>query len=244
MRSNKGSYMGWIVALVCAGCGDGDWVVSTWGEAYIEQGIPAADFADGCAAVFDAFEVEITEAVLLDGNGDVVGVAPTGRFALTEPGPQEVGAVTVPASYYGTARFEIAPRGSDAVHAAGTLTCGAEAVTFDWSFDTDTIYVCEPSDLTIPAGGEAGTELTVHGDHLFYDGLENDDAEVRGEAIVAADANEDGDVTLDELGAVPVADLGYAVGQYSEVTDLAAFVTFLTQTLGHVDGEGHCQVDL
>jgi hypothetical protein len=34
------------------------------------------------------------------------------------------------------------------------------------------------------------------------------------------------------------------VGQYSDVTTLADFVGFLTQTLGHVDGEGHCQVDL
>ena len=67
---------------------------------------------------------------------------------------------------------------------------------------------------------------------------------VRGQAIADADADADGVVTLAELEAVPVATLGYQVGQYSEVTNLAQFVGFLTQTLGHVDGEGHCQVDL
>lgn len=116
--------------------------------------------------------------------------------------------------------------------------------TFDWSFDTDTTYNCEPEDLTIPAGGEDGTELTIHGDHLFYDGLENPDAEVRGAAIADADADADGVVTQAELDLVQVATLGYEVGQYSEVTTLGDFVSFLTRTLGHVDGEGHCQVDL
>lgn len=96
----------------------------------------------------------------------------------------------------------------------------------------------------MPAGGEAGTELTIHGDHLFYDGLEDPDAGLQGQPIVAADADGNGVITQDELAAVDVAGLGYSVGQHSEVTDLDAFITFLTRTLGHVDGEGHCQVDL
>jgi hypothetical protein len=41
-----------------------------------------------------------------------------------------------------------------------------------------------------------------------------------------------------------VAELGYDVGSQSQVTEMWAFVTFLTRTLGHVDGEGHCQLDL
>lgn len=225
-------------------CGSGDWVVSTWGEDYIEEGIPAADFEDGCAVVYDTFTVELTEASLLDGDGAVAGSVGAGSFEMTEAGPQTVGSTPVAATHYDTARFVVSPAGGPSVRAAGTLTCGAESVTFDWSFDTSTTYLCEPADLTVPAGGEAGTELTIHGDHLFYDGLENPDAGLQGQPIVDADADGDGAVTQDELAAVEVAGLGYAVGQYSEVTDLDAFITFLTRTLGHVDGEGHCQVDL
>jgi hypothetical protein len=232
------------MALGLTACGSGEWRVETWGEAYIEDEIPAADFADGCSATFDSFSVNLVESALLDGNGEVVGQTAVGRFEMTTPGPQEVGVVSVPARFYDTARFVIAPDDGSSIDASGTVTCGSDSVTFDWSFSTDTTYACEPVGLTIPSGGTATTQLTVHGDHFFYDGLENPDAEVRGQAIVDADADEDGEVTMAELEAVDVAPLGYSVGQYSEVTNLGEFITFLTQTLGHVDGEGHCQVDL
>lgn len=237
--------MRWMwMTLGLTACSAGEWRVETWGEAYIEEEIPAADFADGCSATFDSFSVNLTASSLLDGNGDVVGQTSVGRFEMTTPGPQEVGVVSVPARLYDTARFSITSEGGSAIDASGTVTCGSDRVTFDWSFATDTTYTCAPEGLTIPSGGTATTQLTIHGDHFFYDGLENPDAEVRGQAIVDADANEDGEVTMAELEAVAVAPLGYAVGQYSDVTNLGEFITFLTQTLGHVDGEGHCHVDL
>lgn len=225
-------------------CGSGEWTATTWGEDYIESGIPASAFADGCAVTFDTFDVAITEAALLDGDGEVAGEVEAGRIDMHASGPHTLGTTSVPSGFYDRARFTIAPTEDAAVHAAGSLTCGETTVTFDWSFDTTTTYLCEPADLQIPSGGTATTELTVHGDHLFYDGLENADAEVRGQAIVDADADEDGIVTLDELAAVEIAPLGYAVGRFSEVNDLAAFVAHLTRTVGHVDGEGHCTVDL
>lgn len=247
-----------------AGCGDGVWAVTTWGEEYIEQEIPAEIFEDGCSATYDTFLVNIAGAALLDGDGKSSGALGSAQvFDMTQPGPHPVGEVAAPATHYDTAEFRVAPAsGAEvagnatgdqtaemisagaSVLVAGTLTCSAGAVTFRWVFQTDTTYRCEPDDLTLPAGGEDTTQLTIHGDHLFYDGLENPDAVVRGEAIVAADSDGDGAVTMEELSAVSVSGLGYQVGQYSDVSDLGAFVTFLTQTLGHVDGEGHCQVDL
>lgn len=232
------------LSLLAACGGTGEWSANTWGEDYIEVGIPAGDFEDGCNAVFTTFEVEITEAVLLDGNGDIAGDAGSGRFDMTTAGVQSIGTADVKATFYDSARFVIEPAGGDSVHAIGQVTCGAETRSFDWSFDTSTTYLCEPEDLTIATGGSSTTELTVHGDHFFYDGLDGDDAVVQGSAIVAADADDDGEVTLAELAAIDVATLGYDVGPYSDVTTLADFVTFLTRTLGHVDGEGHCQVDL
>ena len=100
---------------------------------------------------------------------------------------------------------------------------------------------CEP-DLTVASGGEGTTQLTMHGDHLFYDDLEDAEAEVAFGVLAAADADADGTITRAELEAVDVAQTGYGVGQYSDVTDLWAFVEHLTRTLGHIDGEGHCQV--
>lgn len=254
-------YTAFVSLLALTACGKGTWTVSTWGEEYIEDAIPAADFADGCAATYDTFLVALGDVALLDGDGAEVGVVDGWQvFDLTAPGPHEVGSAEVRATHYASARFSIAPAsgavagnateaqvaalGDASVRAAGTLTCDGVDYTFDWSFDTDTTYNCEPEDLTIPSGGEDGTELTIHGDHLFYDGLENPDAEVRGAAIADADADADGVVTQAELDLVSVATLGYEVGQYSEVTTLGEFVSFLTRTLGHVDGEGHCQVDL
>jgi hypothetical protein len=234
--------------LLLSACGSGTWTVNTWGEDYIEETIPADIFEDGCSVTYDRFEVALSDVALLDGDGEEVGTIDGEHiFDLTEVGPQEVGSVDVPATHYANSRFSISP--SDAldgqsVVTAGTLECGGAAVTFDWTFATDTTYACAPADLTIPKGGEDDTQYTIHGDHLFYDGLENPDAVVRGLAIFESDADGDGKVTMAELDAVSVAPLGYEVGQYSAVTTLGDFVAFLTQTLGHVDGEGHCQVDL
>ncbi len=228
------------------GCaGEGDWVLSTWGEDYIEVGIPSTAFDDGCAVVFDRFEVVDLELALLDGDGAVVGEIP-GTFAvdMTHTGPHELGVTAVPATHYDAVTWRIAPSDEHAVSVSveGELSCGETSVGFAWDFDTDTTYHCEPEDLTIPAGGTDETELTVHGDHLFYDSLEDPDAALRGQAIVDADVDADGVISEAELEAVSVAALGYDVGSRAEVEDLYAFIGFLTRTLGHVDGEGHCQV--
>ncbi len=161
MHANHTRFALALLPLLAA-CGGGDWVVTTWGEEYIEEGIPSAEFEDGCEAVFDTFTVALTEAALLDGDGEVAGSVETGSFEMTEAGPQTVGTASVAATHYDTARFVVAPAGGPSVRAAGTLTCGGDAVSFDWSFETSTTYLCEPADLTVPAGGEAGTELDRH----------------------------------------------------------------------------------
>jgi len=231
----------WPLTLLSA-CGPATWSVTIWGEDFIEREIPASAFDDDCSVAFDTFTVALDGATLLDGNGTAAGDALSGVFDLTEPGPQEVGTVVVPAGTYDTVRFVLASDTDATLHTAGSLTCGDTAVTFDWSFPPTTTYDCEPAPLTPGKGTAAETELTIHGDHLFYDALEDPDALLRGRPILEADADADGQVTLAELARVTVAPLGHRVGRYSEVTDLAAFVTHLTQTVGHVDGEGHCTV--
>lgn len=249
----------WLGLLGVAACGgEGTWDVEVYGEPFIEEGMPAEVFADGCSATFTTFDVVVAETALLDGDGAMVVSEGARVFDLVTPGPHALTTLSAGSGFYDQVRFRIGPASDaeagniamaestlgtgDAMAASGTLTCGADTVTFDWAFQSDTSYLCGPEDLTIPAGGTDGTQLTVHGDHFFYDGLSNDDAEVRGQAIVDADADSDGEVTLDELAAVSVAPLGYQVGPFAEVTDLRAFISNLTGSLGHVDGEGHCDV--
>ncbi len=245
--------------LVGSACAPGTWALGTWGEAYVEQGIPTDAFVDGCAVQFDTFLVQLRERALLAGDGTVAGAIEGAQvFDLIAPGPHPTGEVPVPAAHYDTVRVRIGPGagatpgnaspaqvaalGTSAYHIAGTLTCGEDAASFSWAFETDTTARCAPDGLTIPSGGRGDTELTVHADHLFYDALEDPDAVLRGRALLDADDG-DGTLTLAELSAVSVADLGYDVGRFAEVTDLAAFVTALTRSFPHVDGEGHCLID-
>lgn len=251
-----------ITLIALAGCApEGAWSLQTWGEDYIEQQIPPSDFADGCSATYDTFQVALLEQGLVDGNGAFVAQVPSAQaFDLSLPGPHLVGSAPAPVGLYPIVQARIAPSESLtageiepgeetrlaeqgwSIYAEGEVTCGAESVRFAWGFETDTTYVCVPEGLDVARGGAALSELTVHGDHLFYDGLEDPDAEVRGRAIVDADADADGWVTLEELQRVDVAPLGYTVGQFGTIRDLRAFVTHLTTTLGHIDGEGHCTV--
>lgn len=233
--------------LMMASCGGGDWTLTTWGEDYIESGIPAAEFADGCETTFDRFEVALHDLALKDGDGaDVAAIDGVFVVDVHQPGPHILGTAPVPRGSYFRVDARIAPDaglGGNSVSAAGTVTCGGASVGFDWAFDTDTLYKCEPDGLTLPAGGSAETQITVHGDHLFYDHLTSEDASVRGQAIADADTDADGNVTRAELEAVSVADLGYGVGSFVDVTNLWQFVSELTRSLGHVDGEGHCEVE-
>jgi len=230
--------------LIVACGGEGAWTVETWGEEYIEQAIPADVFADGCSVVYDAFVVSMAEVALFDGDGTRVGdLGGPAFYDMVVPGPTPMGEVGVPADHYSSVELLVASDPGPSVEVAGTLTCGAGSAHFQWAFDESTMYGCVPADLTIPPNASDSTQITIHGDHLFYDGLENQDATVRGAEILAADADADGEITLDELDAVSIPALGYEVGQFSDVLTLRQFVSHLTRTIGHIDGEGECRVD-
>ena len=234
--------------LPLAACGGtATWAPETWGEDFIEAGIPADTFADGCSADFDHFWVRVTAAALVDGDDqEVAGLDAPVVVDLVPAGPHLLPTIEADAGFYDTARFGIGPGAADpdlgeaAIRVVGAVTCAADTVSFDLSFDAATTYDCDPEDLTLVRGESVGTQLTVHGDHLFYDSLEGADAEVRGQAYIDADADLDGVLTAAELAATPVAPLGYDVGSQGDVADLYSFVDSLVGALGHIDGEGHC----
>ena len=248
--------------FLLAGCtGTGTWTVETWGEEYIEDEIPGADVADGYTIVYDEFLIALSGVALVDGNGEAVASLEGQQvFDMAQAGPHAVGEAAAQATHYDHVDMVLSPASGAvagnatddqvafmndnglSISATGSASLGGDSYTFAWDFDTDTHYACEP-DLTIADGGEGGTQLTIHGDHLFYDDLEDPDAGVAFQVLADADADGDGAITRAELEAVDVAGTGYGVGQYSGVTDLWAFVAHLTRTLAHIDGEGHCQVD-
>jgi hypothetical protein len=141
-----------------------------------------------------------------------------------------------------------------AIHVEGTISKDAVSKSFSWSFPTQTLFKeCkgevsgkEEEGVVVTNGGTDTVQLTIHGDHLFYDDLQSISAKVRAQAIVDADADDDGNVTLEELGAVKLskaaADTGgtYSAGDVPNVNNLRDFVTSLSRTIGHYRGEGEC----
>lgn len=239
----------WALSLLLVGCGEGTWQLNVWGEDYIATGIPVEIFADGCSVVFTDFRLPLQTTALLDGNGEALATQTLNvRYQLVGRGPQVVTSLVQPAGRYPVVEVVTGPvtsaQDSGPLEVAGVLSCGARQASFAWQFETVTTYRCEPENLMIPNQGDATTELTVHGDHLFYDSLEDPEAAVRGEPLLNADHDEDGVLTQAELEATSLAQIGYDVGRYDGVVNLWQFVSVLTQTIGHVDGEGHCAVPL
>jgi hypothetical protein len=188
------------------------------------------------------------------------GVKPVVLFATLPPGPlpfvsYEIAPPTANAELGDGATAadldELTKRGAS-VYVEGTATKGATSKRFAWSFPGPTLYdECKgekdgklTDGVVIATGGTDDVQLTVHGDHLFYNDLQSPEAVLRFEPIAAADADGDGNVTQDELAAVKLAnlavELGYGTGSAPNVNTLADFVAALARTVGHFRGEGEC----
>lgn len=139
------------------------------------------------------------------------------------------------------------------VYIEATASKDGATKKFAWGFKTNTLYdKCkgevagkETDGVVVTNGGTDNVQLTIHGDHFFYDDLQSPEAKVRFDNIAAADANDDGTVTLEELAAVQLATIpaekgSYGTGSAAGVNDLRAFVESLSRTLGHFRGEGEC----
>ena len=130
-------------------------------------------------------------------------------------------------------------------------------ITFRWGFTNAVRFErcvgdSDQPGLAIPSGGTARAQITIHGDHLFYDSLTgetdamgNSLTRLRFDAFAAADRNGDGEVTLAELAMVDLSTLPtgqYGTGSFSGVNTLRDFVTAQVNSLGHFNGEGECTV--
>lgn len=267
-----------VLALVIAlsGCGGtGSLTFTTWGEDYIEHGIPtdspeATGFVDGWSLTYTRFLVTLSAVTLARQSGEQGPVQDAPRVAdLVKPGPVDLFTFTdVPAEKWDRVSYVIAPAPASAraagridasdvermqtaglsIFIEGHATDGASTKRFAWAFTTDTLYdECTNPDfgegVTVPTGGQDVVQLTVHGDHFWYDDLTSPEASLRFQAIADADADADGEVTLAELDAVPLTFLPlgrYGTGSARHVKTLKDFVTALGRTVGHFRGEGDC----
>jgi hypothetical protein len=249
--------------------GVGQLSLTAWGEDFIEQELPATNFEDGFSVKYTKFLVVLKDFTLATKTGKQ-GPSQSGALVvdLTKPGPIELQAFTeLEAIKWDEVSYGLGPAASatgvGAVSAAdvetmkstgsalwveGTLSKGGTTKSFSWKFATDTHFSsCTSPDygegVTVPTGGTVTVELTIHGDHLWYDDLQSPDAKLRGTAIAGADANADGVITQQELAAVQLTSLPlgqYGTGGASNVKTLDDFVRELGRTVGHFRGEGEC----
>ena len=251
--------------------GGGTATFTAWGEEYIEEGIPAAEFADGWSVKFDQFLISLTGISVHDHAGRGSALEGNWLLDLTQPGPHELGSLELTAKAWPWVGYAIEPvtsstevhesatgddlelmeKGGYSVYVSGTATLDDATKTFAWGFTNGTEYSdCvseidgkEIEGLIVANGGDEKVQLTIHGDHFFYDDLASFEAVPRFAAMAVADANEDGEVTLEELDAVALVEIEegtYGTGSASHVDDLGEFVRALTRTIGHYRGEGHC----
>lgn len=262
------------LALPLFACGgSGNLSFTTYGEDFIEVGIPAASEAepegvvDGWAIRYDSFYVVLADITVGEDEVEATRDAAARVFDMTAAGPHAVTSFSdLPSGTYDAVGASLRPDpapvagnvdaaavglmkdGGWSVYATGEAEKAGVKKTFAWGFDLSTKYVdCEDADekagVVVPNGGAITAQLTIHGDHLFYDDLQADDAVMRFDAIAAADADDDGEVTLAELAAVDLTSLPadqYGTGGDGRVVSLADFVRDQTRTLLHFQGEGHC----
>lgn len=235
-----------VVCAMLAACGGsegdpGTLQVAIYGEAFIEEGIPADELVDGWAIAFTAFDVRVGDVSAAAGHEDpALQRADEATFDLTQPSNGEGQLVIegeVPAGAYDHVEYRVA-----SIHVEGSATRGEVTKTFVWDLATPTRYShCEGT--AVIDGNTARTQLTIHADHLFYDDLVSAEPNVAFDLIATADddGDADGAVTQAELEAVDITgETRYQVGNAIEVTNLWAFIDRQSSTVGHIDGEGHC----
>jgi hypothetical protein len=89
-----------------------------------------------------------------------------------------------------------------ALHVVGNASRSDAAVSFDWSFRQAFDYeLCQS--IRFEGGTADIFDIVVHSRLLFRDRPDAENVELRFEHFAAADANGDGDITLDELARAP-----------------------------------------
>ena len=219
------------LALACNDdAGTGTIAITVYGEAFIEEGIPADAVADGWRLDFERFEVTLSGIAL--GGVTLAGPVTVDISSATKELGQELVRGAAPAGDHSGGGYTV-----DTVKVVGKATRGAETKTFDWTFDTAVTYRDCEAVVAVPKDGVGTFQLTIHADHYLYDSLVAEEPAVAFDVLAAADADNDGAITQAELavGGIGTFDPGNA-----DIDNLWEWLVALNATLGHANGEGHC----
>lgn len=260
-----------LIALLAACGGDpadGTITATVYGEEFIEEGIPADVFSDGWEVSFDTFVISIGNVVGKAGEGAVeVGDPAFHIVDLAQPSGGEgfeLASFAAPGGTYDHYGYQLrseanaTPLNVDASIAAmmksagysiwvtGSASKGGVTKTFDWGFTLALTYAhCDL--MSTVDGNDIRAQATIHADHLFYDDAVSDEPNVAFQLIADADTNADNAVTLEELAALDIRDQArYQVGSLKDpagntIMNLRQYVEHQVVTLGHINGEGHCE---
>lgn len=132
----------------------------------------------------------------------------------------------------------------------GSATKTEVTKTFDWGFTLKLTYAhCDLGGSV--DGNELVAQATIHADHLFYDDAVSEEPNLAFQLIADADGADgttaDGTITFDELAAVDIrGQTRYQVGSLKDpagntITNLLQYIQHQVVTLGHINGEGHCE---
>ena len=256
-----------LLALSACTGSDAELELGAQSQPAILDGISAEAFADDWSVSFDALITSLGELQLSDPQrtdrvwDEVPGPwivdwvdLPEFRPLQTLVGPagrNDFGFSTLTATDAATvisgADTDIARMIEDGlVHLVrGTATDGTRTITFDWGFSQQIRYTqCENGadgtpGVALRADGITRSYVEFHVDHLFWTRLGTEDAQMRFGAIADADANDDGEVTLDELAQVDVLDAGYETAGI-DVPTLDRFIAFSVAQAPHFVNGGLC----
>ena len=259
-------------AMAC-GDSEGNLTVTTYGEDFIEVQIPSASgpdgegFVDNAVVTYSKFLVSFTDLRVANRDDEVgATLGAVGVWDLTLSGPHQMTELSLGAETWDNVGITIQPNASAApgnaaaddvtdlvangasVRTVGTAVYEGTTYSFDWYFTTATQYRnCVDGDgvagVVVPDGGQVSMEITVHGDHLFFDDLQAEGSALRFAAMAGADANNDQVLTLEELAGVDLTDLPsdqYGTGGDSSIVNLRQYVEAQTNSLIHFNGEGDC----
>jgi hypothetical protein len=235
-------------------------------------------FVDGWSLAYSKFLVVIGNITLAGAPGESARTfARSVVFNHTGAGVKRVAAFdSLPAKHWEQASYEIGPAEAStekddsvndddltymvdngySLHLVADATKDGATKHIDWSFDLATRYVECNSDqngkpesgVVVTNNGRADVQLTIHGDHPFYDRLQASstpgvETSLRFDAVAAADKNDDDEVTLEELDNARFDVLLYDPSGIPGVTTLGSFVRALIRTVGHYRGEGECEIE-
>ena len=237
LRRGFWGYMLGLVASAAVACGgdddeNGNVNVTAYGEEYVEEGIKAGDVDDGWEIKFDSFIVTFQDVKV-------------GNKTFTGPKAVEL-AKKSDGKGFQVARLEDVDGGEQknpqytitGITVQGGASKNDVTKTFDWVFTDKVKYSDCDAKVDVKADDSASLQLTIHSDHLFGDSLVAENPKLLFGPLAAADADDDGVITINELK-----DAG--IGAYDpgnqDIKNLWDFMRAQAENIGHVNGEGHCK---